>query len=395
MYKHDLDPHGTVLERWKSAHAQLDHATQGYIDACTALETGLTTPSREPTSRRLQNKYFMDLDLDLPRLPLYEQKLQEARLRLNLARNSSQTLVPINSLPPEVLTMVFTLATQDWVNEDYQRAGLEEAASASDIAGVCRLWRRVMLQSHTFWSELELALANPSSDAYYKRAVLWAERSHSALLGVSVREEKTMPSLDVRPSGDWEISKLVSFLTPLMPRVRSLKICSQGRYANKLAPALLDCWAQYGSVGTAKALEIRVDLDLPELELPGISFNKGASSLYPRNFKQFLSSLQVIRLENLAVHWGHGLYSGLTEIWIEFPLQSNWYPTQIEVASLLAANPSLRSLLLYSIRMCPHRGSTPAPVALDNLEVLCLETMASAKDLSQILPLISVEKSCS
>ncbi|KAG8710167.1 hypothetical protein FRC08_017529 [Ceratobasidium sp. 394] len=157
MFQTSLDPHSTALERWKSAHAQLDHAIQGYIDACTALETGLTTPSQEPTSRRLQNKYFMDLDLDLPRLPLYEQKLQEARLRLNLARNSSQTLVLINSLPPEVLTMIFTLATQDWVNEDYQCAGQEEAASASDIAGVCRLWRRVMLQSHTFWSELELA----------------------------------------------------------------------------------------------------------------------------------------------------------------------------------------------------------------------------------------------
>ncbi|KAG9078910.1 hypothetical protein FS749_009033 [Ceratobasidium sp. UAMH 11750] len=388
MSQTSLDPHCTVFEHWRSAHSQLDQAIQEYVNTCTALETALVTPPREWTSQHLQNKSFVDLDLELPLLPLHEQKLREARLRLNSARNSSQALSPINSLPPEILTTIFALATRDWITEDYKHVGQGKVASASDIASVCCLWRRVMLHSHAFWCDLELVLNGLSSDAYYERATLWAERSQSAPLDVSVREGKVTPGPTLHRWGDSEISRAAAFLTPLMPRVRSLKIGSQERPAEKLARTLLTCWIQHGHIGTAKRLEMHINLDLPELVLPGISRNAEGSSLYPRSSKNFLSSLQVIRFENVAVHWGCPLYSGLTEIRIEFAFESSWYPTQRDVASLLAANPRLRSLILYCMRIRPHRGPTPAPVALDNLEVLGLETM-NAKDLGLVLPLIS------
>ncbi|KAG8703000.1 hypothetical protein FRC09_004406 [Ceratobasidium sp. 395] len=346
-------------------------------------------------SRDIQNKTFVDLDLELSSLPSHEQRLQEVRSRLNETRNSSQLLAPVNNLPPEILTMIFSLAIRLWINEDYQQAESSQISDTSDLSGVCRLWRRLMLQCHTFWSELHLSLKSPLSKAHYERAALWAERSQNAPLTISAREGRVQEddeefSLPDEPFwDDLEISKAVEFLSSLMPRVRALKIYTKKRPADKFVCALLSCWIQYGTIGMAKELEIRVNSDLPELKLPEISPGvRDDKSLDPQTLRSFLGSLQEVHLQHVAINWGHLTYSGLTEIRIEFAFKSGWFPSQRDIANLLVANPELQLLILYGLRVRRQRGATPAPVAINHLKVLGLETM-DVKDIGLILPLIT------
>ncbi|KAG8749291.1 hypothetical protein FRC12_013483 [Ceratobasidium sp. 428] len=291
--------------------------------------------------------------------------------------------------------MIFSLAIRLWINEDYQQAKSSQISDTSDLSGVCRLWRRLMLQCHTFWSELHLSLKSPLSKAHYERAALWAERSQNAPLTISAREGRVQEddeefSLPDEPFwDDLEISKAVEFLSSLMPRVRALKIYTKKRPADKFVCALLSCWIQYGTIGMAKELEIRVNSDLPELKLPEISPGvRDDKSLDPQTLRSFLGSLQEVHLQHVAINWGHLTYSGLTEIRIEFAFKSGWFPSQRDIANLLVANPELQLLILYGLRVRRQRGATPAPVAVNHLKVLGLETM-DVKDIGLILPLIT------
>ncbi|KAG8776980.1 hypothetical protein FRC12_000601 [Ceratobasidium sp. 428] len=182
MTQPQSDTHEAIFQHWKASNNQLARSIQDYVEACAALEAFLATPSRDIISRNIQNKTFADLDPELSTLPSHEQRLQEVRSRLNETRNSSQLLAPVNNLPPEILTMIFSLAIRLWINEDYQQAEASQISDASDLSGVCRLWRRLMLQCHTFWSELHLSLKSPLSKPHYARAALWAMRSQNALM---------------------------------------------------------------------------------------------------------------------------------------------------------------------------------------------------------------------
>ncbi|KAG8724158.1 hypothetical protein FRC09_000052 [Ceratobasidium sp. 395] len=387
------DTHEAIFQHWKVSNNQLARSIQDYVEACAALEASLATPSRDTISRKIQNKIFADLDPELSSLPLHEQRLQEVRSRLNETRNSSQLLAPINDLPPEILTMIFSLATRSWINEDYQQVGPFNISHTSHLSGVCRLWRHLILQCHTFWSELHLSLTGPLSKAHYERAALWAERSQSALLTLDVQEGRVQEDDEFRVGppvwNNSDISRAIAFLVPLMPRVRALRIYTGKRSAEKFVRALLSCWVQHGTIGVAKELEIRLNIILPELKLTEISPDaRGDGSLNPQALRTFLSSLQAVHMERIVVNWGHQIYSGLTEIHIEFAFQSGWFPSQWDIANLLAANPELQWLILYGLRVQPQGGATPAPVALNCLKALSLET-TEAKDIGLVLPLIT------
>ncbi|KAG9125629.1 hypothetical protein FRC07_006812, partial [Ceratobasidium sp. 392] len=389
---------GEIFQYWKSVYSRLTHVIQEYIDACTRLQAALVMPTR---SHHLQIETRADLYLELLSLHLHEQKLQEARLRLSEAHNSSYSFVPINSLPPEILIKIFSLATHEWINEDHRFVGLDEGSGRGDIAGVCCLWRRLMLHSGVFWSELDLVLVGPTSEAHYERAALWAGRSQNVFLDVMIQEEEIepsarveniTPSADVPPWDDSIISRAVTFLTPLMPRVRALRIEALNRPAQKLVRALLACWVQYGTIGTAKVLEIRLDVDLSELEIAEIS-PQGPfiqdGNLRHYDLTTFLSSLREVCLVNVAISWRRPIYSGLTEIYIVIIPGSDWCPSQRDLVDFLAANTGLRSLVLFGICIRPQRGFIPgSPVALNHLEMLSLQTR-HPKDLRLVLPLIS------
>ncbi|KAG8694557.1 hypothetical protein FRC08_008409 [Ceratobasidium sp. 394] len=260
--------YGTTLQNWKSAHSQLAHAVQNYVDNCTALQAALAVPPQLPSTQHLRDRAFSELDPDLPALPAYENCLLESRLALNKLRNMSHALVPINRLPSEILDLIFSFATKKVSKPGGGVLFMRSVpACPATISSVCRLWRQKALELPSLWTHLYFTLGDPDCDFYYQRATLWADRSKDCPLYIKVREELESEEENPKLHLTDKISEVVEFLTPLMRRVYGLEIRSDRR-SKVLSHSLVNCWVRHGTVGTAKVLKLSVDDDRRTLVLP-------------------------------------------------------------------------------------------------------------------------------
>ncbi|KAG8760938.1 hypothetical protein FRC12_009476 [Ceratobasidium sp. 428] len=189
---------------------------------------------------------FDGLDSQLPVLASYEQNLQETQFSLRTIRNTSDSLIPVNSLPSEILSAVFVLTVQ---------RGTDAICS---LTLVCKLWRRIMLQTPACWARIELPISS-GGDKACDRAELWAERAQSQPLHLLVWGLPLPPhayEVFAKPSSAYEAGNTLALL---MPRVHALEFTSSGVDMDQLVPWVLCYWVLYGSTGMAKELT----LDIP------------------------------------------------------------------------------------------------------------------------------------
>lgn len=356
------DTYSTAFKYWKTVRTRLEHTIQDYAEACVTLETALAKPPPAPLNC-LREKAYADLGLELPSLPSLEQALQSSRSSLNLARNSSYSLVPVNSLPSEILHMIFSLANQKWLSEDYIYVGNLEEASVTTLSSVCSSWRSLMLQSGEFWSQLQFTLVGPSSTPHLKQATLWAKRSGDGPLDICVSEGETEYEQETTIS-DWDINRAILSLTPLMPRVRRLEIHAPSLFSRHLIHRLVACWVQNGTIGMASGFEVYVGEEFDPVILPDDRLPLGT-------FHAFFGSLKSLRLENTVMNLRSLACTGLIELHLE-SIQG-WSLTISEIAVILRANPRLRSVALVDISIASSSDPMPHPAALNYLETLTLE----------------------
>ncbi|QRV97079.1 F-box-like domain-containing protein [Ceratobasidium sp. AG-Ba] len=379
MFQLSNDP----LTRWKSVQARLSNTIKEYTEACAILERSLNRYS-------CVDGGFSQFDSLLANLVQHEVKLQEARLNLNKARNLSLSFPPIHKLHPELLTMIFTLVTQEWIGPDFQSTG-NKPGSATTLASVCFPWRRLLLGSPVFWSQINIVLNGPLAEMSYRRAKTWAERARRAPLWLTIRDTTDVKDFDKPPKNEpvpnSVLQKALRFTAPLMPFVRSLSVNFQDYSPGLTVRSFLASWIRRGSPKVAKRLELRNDLGFREVQVQAISPQSQTEAISTTEFSDFLRSLQSVHIENIAVDWSNTIFSGLTDLCIEVACAPRQIPSQQDIARLLAASPHLRRLIIYCFSVTPSYP-TPAPVALDHLEQLGLETM-SAGDVAHILPLIS------
>ncbi|QRV97088.1 F-box-like domain-containing protein [Ceratobasidium sp. AG-Ba] len=373
-----------VLERWKSAQYRLSDLIHEYNNACTALERSLreSKPDYETIS------YLNNL---LPGLSKHEDTLRSARLGLAIkTRHLSNTIAPIQKLHPELHIYIFTLATREWISLDFEDLG-DKPVSVTVLASVCSSWRRLLLQSPMFWSNIQIILTGPSSKKSYQRAAAWVERAQSVPLWLTVidaivdeHDITRQPSKQNLPISF--IKTMTDFCTPIMPSVRVLSF-----YINDCMPALvvyplLAGWTRYGSPDVAERLKVYIDFDIPELKIPIIFSGVRDSTFPPKDGLPFFKSLRGIYLQHVIVDLCRVPYSGLTDLHIRFPDQNEGFPTAHDLARLLDRNPGLRSLALENLCLAPG-GPAPPPVALDQLERLRLDIQQN-RDLGRVLSLI-------
>ncbi|KAG8732879.1 hypothetical protein FRC12_019049 [Ceratobasidium sp. 428] len=372
---------------WESTRDKLANAIQEYEQAYSSLEIMLHMPVHKPFSRIIRSDFFTHVDWEVFTLHLYEERLEELRRRLSVARNTPRAPPPINTLPPEILVKIFSLATQNWINEDYKETDVGQPADGPcDLALVCTLWSRLVLRTPEFWTRISLACAGIISQWSYRRSNAYAKRSQGATLHVNFAGSERLNDIEPEELSESDITRAIEFLTPLMHRVSSLAIYSGKCPADKLINPVLACWAQHSSIGVAKRLEIHGSIAV-ELPVSRVSPNTPNRLLPPRETSMLLASLQAIRFNNVLFDWGFPLvYSSLTKLLLDFSFQLVPLPTQCDIVNLLASNPGIRLLELYGIRVRP--STTYHAVAMDNLEVLGLQTR-HANDLALVLPLVS------
>ncbi|KAG8740584.1 hypothetical protein FRC10_004121 [Ceratobasidium sp. 414] len=359
--------YGAALAHWKHVQQQLIQTIQHYVDACAALSATLATFPMDYSSRSQQAEAFAGLDSQLPFLASYEQRLHDARFSLKITRNTSQSLIPINSLPPEILDAIFILAVQ------------QKGDAVCTLTSVCKLWRHLTLQSPACWSRIELPIG-PEGDLAYERALLWAERAQNEPLYISVWERPF--HVEDFAYGD-EVARSVGYLTPLMPRVCAM-FTDGDVELDYFVNELIACWVEHGTIGTAKMLEVKARGEAVTLEAQGLADSTVES------FKVFFGSLHTLSLENAQLDWRLGFYSGLVNLHIGNAFKHASY-SQWDIADVLAASPRLRSLAILGldIEIDTRRNGMPGPVALNDLNALCLESSYSTPNLWTVLQMIT------
>ncbi|KAG8717913.1 hypothetical protein FRC09_013478 [Ceratobasidium sp. 395] len=367
-----------AFSRWRNAQKQLSQVIQDYVDACAALKTALEIFPIDKCSRLQRAEAFNGLDSQLPVLASYEQNLRETRLLLRTTRNTSDSLIPINSLPVEVLSTMFVLAAQQ---------GTDAICS---LTLVCTLWRRITLQTSSCWVRIELPISSDSEEAC-EGAELWAKRAQSQPLHLIVWGLPLEPheyaefglATNAYDAGDT--------LTFLMPRMHTLEFTSSGVDMNELVPWVLSYWVRYGCTRMAKKLL----LDIPSEDTVNLSArNQSLGLSWPTldAYKTFFCSLRTLSLKNAKLDWKLGFYSGLVDLHLQGPLGWVARCTQSDIAAILQASPKLQSLSIVEFDITTWGEGVdviPSTVPLDHLKLLRLKSNKSSKNHWTVLELIT------
>ncbi|KAG8777676.1 hypothetical protein FRC12_000262 [Ceratobasidium sp. 428] len=306
---------------------------------------------------------------------------------------------PTNSLPPEILACIFTQAScrcDSYLDYDDIPSPILNPISCS---AVCKHWRQVAVSHQSLWTHIDLVVNVIDKDGKYYSPEVWLERSRGAPLSVQVlqprfplndeyleqEEEESMtialPDPDQVPAP--MVNRLVNFLTPLMPQVRSLTTFLSYPYESTLK-LLLDCWKTYGTPGQAKALKT-----LSNMELAHITIRS------PKAYTSFLESLEVLHLHNTVLKsWSSFLFPNLIEFKTSVG-EGEWSIALPKLAGILSSCPKLQRLSLNGLRVKPFPTSRPKPILLQDLRELRIsgygdthETDRAATTLEYVLDMI-------
>ncbi|KAG8765966.1 hypothetical protein FRC12_007171 [Ceratobasidium sp. 428] len=294
----------------------------------------------------------------------------------------------INRLPPEILAMIFTLASRRCITQKVTDLG-PRLAMPTVFSSICSLWRRVSLSTRSLWSHLDISIDHSKSKLYYDRLKLWEARSRPGPLSVHI--------LDAVASWDYDLleamaTDIVSFLTPHMVRVSEVQITFRSRNFPNYMLDLLSLWARKGAAKPARVLKIGDQESVFERIDLRDRLSRTAKPVAIDDFESFFQPLHTLHLQRVFVPWDSSVYHGLVDLYITAGAHSpqHWLPTQSQLARVLAACPKLRSLRLIDFTVRPDRGFVPSPIIFDYLEVLSLLQPQSSDRacMKQVLPLI-------
>ena len=138
-----------VLQKWKAARDDLIDAIDAYLDTTIALESAIAKP---------WGHFSTDADLEEAIYVVHKKRksvesriedLYDAEIYLDKIRNRSKQRVPINSLPLEILTSIFTLACSSGRPEDASLSFFGTPVRPTPktllaLTRVCSDWRKIV-----------------------------------------------------------------------------------------------------------------------------------------------------------------------------------------------------------------------------------------------------------
>ncbi|KAF8594168.1 hypothetical protein BDV93DRAFT_529481 [Ceratobasidium sp. AG-I] len=321
----------------------------------------------------------MSINDELPELADEERQLFKSRTTLNILRNRSSTLTPINALPLEILSNIFALTSLSCVRTSAASPNHTSLVCPAVFLSVCTHWRRIAIATSRFWSHIDLVPSSDPSHRLYKRATIWLERAKMAPLHVHIHEKTC-----ARGDG---ITHLVEFLQPYMQRLCTLYIYTEC-HSLDLFEAVLDCWLRHGQPGSAKTLILYRP---PPIALLASLGPQQLQLLHTRHSREriegFLGPLSALRLHNVSMGWGISAHRGLVELHLE-SLPDRVGLTVGQFADVLRGTPMLRVLKLARMGF-RHEG---VEEEVESVQLKCLEELnvlaARPSTLKLLLPVI-------
>lgn len=253
--------------------------------------------------------------------------ISEAKFKRNL---QLWRIFPINSMPPEILTVILRFAVK----------GLEARAGVIErlcISRVCRLWREVALADGTLWNLIFFRDKPP-----YRRSLSWFDRAGTAPLEIHIDER------DSKWDGDEErhrftgqhMAALMDKLLTKVSQIRTLIL-------------VVDTWApmlvalhKFQSVGPPSAIR-RLELHRSGLSYVrlGAGFQPGLLREPLRLFSGPTPLLNYVCLNGVHIDWDRSQLQNLTFLDLR-RMAMEVMPKVERLREILASSPNLETLIL-------------------------------------------------
>lgn len=367
-----------MIEELNSASKLLLVALERYLCACSALET-------YAISQGLVDCLTKELSLTTA----YAAKILHAKAALGRNRNRS-SLVPINSLPTEVLARVFDnlIASQrcngeNVLQDENARASLFNnhkhthflmAKYPGLLTHVCSRWRQIITNSANFWSHVDLAPRHRFNKKLLSLAkAITAQTNHH--LDIHIVDNIPGPR---DPCDD--DTQLFQFLSSAAKRMRSLDLVIQRPFTDFHHSIFQTCFVN-AIPGTFTQLDAYYEHSggSPRYVFIKVTQNpKRTNSILPDLPEQLLENLwrhvKVLRLCRLYPDWASQAYHGLIELRLVSSCTPKTSVTESQLISVLATSPRLR-ILQFDLEITDSTASAITPVCLNDLEVLNIESL--------------------
>lgn len=168
---------------------------------CAPSSPGISSVSRDTKTLSIEDA-LAHFDKQLDAMLSVENRLRATRFAFQALRNRSLILIPINRLPPEILSYVFVLCCssekaaaelkRDEADEDAGEEGYDDDADEQEeedssppcleaILSVCGHWRDTALSTGTLWTSIRFA-----SDVPLELPKLLLQRSKHSMIEIEL-----------------------------------------------------------------------------------------------------------------------------------------------------------------------------------------------------------------
>lgn len=366
-----------MINELGTASNLLDIAVERYLNACSALEN--YSISQEISDR---------ITKEIVQVHSYETKIQQAKLAISRVRNRTPAIVPINSLPLEILARIFRLVCgKSFCAESVDFEDLTESRLPKYpdlLMSVCSRWRHILTCSREIWSHIDLVPHYIFNREFSRKAVDRAE-VHAARAG-QLPLEIHIRDLDPRaPEQTAADQELLDFLASVASRMTSLDLVIVEYGFTVFHSRVIQTCLAGSTPGT-----------LTRLRISDKSFNLSRSQgfietainpSYPQSLlldlpqqllEDHLRAVTVLQLHGPCPYWTSSAYHGLVELHLAPWAVSTPAMTESQLIGILAASPKLRVLHLnISITGAAPLDSEASivPMRLGYLEILNVTRM--------------------
>lgn len=306
----------------------------------------------------------------------YEMKIKQAKAAISLARNSAPAVVPINSLPSEILTRIFHLVLSAGYKSGNPLYVSNKTLPQDLLSHVCSRWRQIATSTRTLWSHVDLALYRYPYQTLLNRAETYIARAGHVPLDVRAYIGDSVSRCE--PSTN---ASLVQLFATVAPQIQSLELYTHGAVTELYCSIFQSCFAR-GVPGTFTKFVLWTDedtIDGPSHDfIETINNSTNTRSLVLDLPQQLLDDfwhpITVMRLRGLYPYWTSKAYHGLVELRLTSSSRLVSIP-ESHLINILTASPGLRifSFGLLVVDSCPVRAPV-VPVYLSELEVLAFVT---------------------
>lgn len=337
-----------------------------YLDVCTSIQNYYHKANAAGgVPRALSASVANEISLITS---LYETKMKQAKSSLSQAINSSSVIVPINSLPSEILLRIFQLVVGErpCSIKLYRAKRISLPKYSEILSRVCTRWRHIAMGSPTLWSHIDFVPFSSRGQGFEARAEACVARAGDALLDIHIYDREV--------DEDFNMNKMLNLLTTAAPRIRSLEFfisaASEGPDRSLIGCCFGNC---IPGTFTELAISDRSSTTIAFIRAaddPG-AVNDLWLNVPLGNLEDLLLPVTVLRLDGIYLPWTYQVYQGLVELRLTCTRKSAAEISEEDLVTILLLSPGLRILYFGLILKTPRSGDFPmSPVRLDDLEAL-------------------------